>query len=103
MDVERAFATMPNGRRRVADDDAAYIWLFEPAGNIALQDTAVSALIGWRTIDCACSFAFAGDHQHEAQTATMTSLEKSSELPVRLVLTQAMQIDAGFDLGAPAA
>ena len=44
MHVERSFATVPDGRRRVTDDDAPHIGLFEPTGNVALQDAAVSRL-----------------------------------------------------------
>ena len=36
-------------------------------------------------------FAFAGDHQHEAQATAMTTAEKSSQRCVRLVLTHAVQ------------
>lgn len=103
MDVKRTFPAMPNGRRRVTDDDAAHVRLFEPAGNVALQDAAISFAIGRNTLVFAGRFAFAGDHQHEAQAAAMTSSEKSSQLGVRLILSHAMQIDAGFDLGASAA
>ena len=103
MNVKRAFPTMPDGRRRVTDDDAAHVRLFEPAGNVALQDAAISFAVGRNTIVFASRFAFAGDHQHETQAAAVTSAEKGSQRRVRLVLSHAVKIYAGLDFGAPAA